>query len=253
LKSTNQKKLNLSLFNDNRIQSKFVFLNSIRISILSSIIFFSLSIALLFEVPFPLLPIIISLLIAVVLSVLHFPLFKILKFRAAIYIQLLVDITVITILVYFSGGIESSFYFLYLLPIIVASMFLTQRDTVYIATFSYIIFGVLANLMYLDIIPIYPGMSIPDISRGKFVYNLLMSFFAFSAIALLSSYYFERLKKTGAELKNVQENLKDLIMLNNTVFEKMENGFIICDPEGNIISYNKKSRLMLDLKKIAMY
>lgn len=235
------------LLKDSRTRSKFIFLNSIRISILSALIIFSLFVSILFELPFPIGPIILSLFIAVFLSILNFPLFKILKYRLAIYIQLLLDIIIITILVYFSGGIESSFYFLYILPIIVSSIFLTKRDTIYIATLSYIVFGVLSNLMYLEIIPIYHQISMPDISRGKFIYNMLMSFFAFSSIALISSYYFEKIRRTGAELKNVQDNLKDLILLNNTVFEKMENGFITCDSDGTVISYNEKSKDLLKL------
>jgi two-component system, NtrC family, sensor histidine kinase PilS len=153
----------------------------------------------------------------------------------------------ITILVYFTQAFRSPFYFLYILPIIVSSAFLGRRDTVYVASLSFIVFGVLSNLIYLEIIPFYPENAAVEVSLGNFVYNLAMSFFAFSSVALLSSYYFDRLSKTDAELKNVQENLRDMILLNNTVMEKMENGFITSDSNGMIISYNEKSKSMLKL------
>jgi len=55
------------------------------------------------------------------------------------------------------------------------------------------------------------------------------------------------MRKTGVELKNARENLKDLMLLNNTVLERIENGFIICDTNGVIISYNEKSKELLKL------
>lgn len=227
---------------------KFIFLNSIRLSILSALIVFSVLISLLFKLPFPASPIIISLVLAVFFSLLNFLFIRILKQKLAFYIQLLQDIIVVTLLVYFSGGVQSPFYFLYILPIIVGSFFLSKRETIYIATLSYMIFGILSSLIYLEFIPLYKGVSLPTITRGQFTYNLLMSFLAFSTIALISSYYFERIRKTGAELKNIQENLKDLILLNNAVFNKMENGFITCDTQGNVISFNDKARSMLNFR-----
>lgn len=187
-----------------------------------------------------------SLFIALAFSILNFPLFNVLKYRFIIYIQLFIDIIIITLIVYFSGGISSPFYFLYILPIIVSSIFLTKRDTFYIATLSFIFFGTLSDLMYVKIIPFYSGIYPTDISFGSFIYNIIMSFVAFLTVAIISSYYFENIKKIGEELKNTQENLKDLTLLNNTVMEKMGNGFITCDSDGKVISYNKKSKILLN-------
>ena len=177
----------------------------------------------------------------------NFPLFKWLNYRTALYLQLFADITLITILVYFSEAFRSPFYFLYILPIIVSSIFLTRRDTIYIASFSFIVFGIMSNLTYLEIIPFYPKNADMDISLGHFIYNMTMSFIAFSVVALLTSTYFEKIRKTDAALKNVQDNLRDMILLNNTVMEKMENGFATSDAKGVIISYNEKAKSMLKL------
>ncbi|MGE5343407.1 MAG: sensor histidine kinase [Candidatus Omnitrophota bacterium] len=231
---------------DKKIRRKFIFVNSIRIAVLSALIFISVFL-LLFDIPFPARPIIIALGVAFLCSLLHFPLFKRLNYRVAVYIQLMVDITLITILVYFSQAFRSPFYFLYILPIIVSAVFLNRRDTIYIASLSFIVFGVLSNLIYLEIIPFYPPNAAVEISLGNFVYNLAMSILAFSSVAFLSSYYFDRLRKTDAELRNARENLRDMILLNNTVMEKMENGFITSDSNGAVISYNEKAKSMLKI------
>jgi two-component system sensor histidine kinase PilS (NtrC family) len=236
----------LIALDDKKIRRRFVFTNSIRIAVLSALLFISLFL-LLFEIPFPVLPIIISLGAAFLFSLLHFPLFKRLNYRFAIYLQLIVDITLITILIYFSESFRSPFYFLYILPIVISSIFLGRRDTIYVASLSFIIFGTLSNLIYLKIIPFYPPDPDFEISLGIFIYNLSMSFIAFSIVAVLSSHYFEKIRKTDAELKHVQDNLRDMIMLNNTVLERMENGFITSDSRGVIISYNEKAKSMLNI------
>lgn len=231
---------------DKKLRRNFIFINSLRIAVLSALLFIAVFL-LLFEAPFPAVPIIISLSAALVLSILNIFLFKRLNYRIAVYLQLFADITLITIIVYFSQAFRSPFYFLYILPIIVSSIFLTRRDTIYIASFSFIIFGVMSNLTYLGVIPFYPEITDADIPLGHFIYNLTLSFIAFSTVALLSSYYFEKIRKTDAELKHVQDNLRDMILLNNTVMEKMENGFVTSDSRGVIISYNEKAKSMLKL------
>ncbi len=237
----------MKFLEEKNIQRKLVFLNALRIVILSVLLLVVVVLALVVETTFPFLPIVAALGTAVLFSAAAFALFSRINYRVVFYLQALVDITVITFLVYYSGGIASPFYFLYILPIIIAAMFLSRRDTLYIATLSYIIFGVLSDLIYLDIIPYYPLMASVNITLNVFIYNLVMSFIAFSSIAILSSFYFERIRRTGAELKNTRENLKDLVMLNSMVLERMENGFIISDSTGVIISYNNKAQALLKL------
>jgi len=235
---------------DQKLSKKLVFLNSIRIAIFLTLILASIIIWLFFNIHFSIVPIIIAQVVAIAVSILFFPLSSLLNIRLLLYCQLTFDILTITLLVYLSGGIISPFYFLYILPIIVAAIFLTRRDTVIMATFSFISFGILSDLLYLGVIPYYPNIDVGEVSLGTFIYNLLMSFIAFAAVSIMSSYYFERIRKTGNQLKSIQDNLQDMVLLNNSVMEKMESGFITADSEGRIISYNAKAAHLLRLKKV---
>ena len=231
-----------------KLHKKLVFLNSIRIAILSALALVSGTLLLFFKATLSLMTVFVLLAGAIAVSILFFPLGRLLRTRLLLYVQLSFDILLITALVYLSGGIVSPFYFLYILPIIVASVFLSRRDTLIIATASFIAFGILSDLLYLKIIPFYPGFEVIEVSLGTFIYNLLMSFIAFASVSFISSYYFERIRRTGEQLKNIQENLQDIILLNNSVMEKMENGFVTADTEGGIISYNAKAAAFLNLK-----
>ncbi len=197
--------------------------------------------------PFPILPIILSLGTAIAIAGVHYLLLRIMKLRPAIYVQLSTDIIFITILVFFSGGVESPFYFLYILPIIVSSIYLSRKDTIYIAALSFIIFGALSELMYLKIPPFFTLGTAEEVQEGTFIYNLVMSMIGFASVALISSYYFEKIRTTGVELRTIRENLKDLDLLNRTVLEKMENGYLTSNSSGAILSFNEKAKSFLNI------
>ncbi len=182
------------------------------------------------------------------MSFFHFAVANKSSIKFSIYFQIFTDIITITGLVYFTGGVSSPFYFLYFLPIIVSAIFLSRRDTIYTAGVSYIIFGIISDLMYMKVLKFYPGLFDFEISNEKFIYNLIVSFIAFTFFAIISSYYFENMRKKGIELKSIRENLKDLILINNMVLERMENGLIISDSQGKIISYNEKAKMLLKLR-----
>jgi two-component system sensor histidine kinase PilS (NtrC family) len=233
---------------DRKLHKKLVFLHSLRIAILAALGLVTAIILLFFKAPISLLAVLGALLAATAISILFFPLARLLRLRPLLYIELAFDILLITLLVYLSGGIVSPFYFLYILPIIVASIFLSRRDTLMIATVSFIAFGILSDLLYLKIIPYYPNFEAGEVALGTFIYNLLMSFIAFSSVSIIASYYFERIRRTGEQLRNIQEDLQDMILLNNSVMEKMENGFVTADTQGRVVSYNPKAAQFLNLK-----
>ncbi len=233
---------------ERKLHKRLVFLHSIRIAILSGLALVTAIILLFFQAPLSLLALLGALLAAVVVSILFFPLARLLRTRPLLFLELAFDILLVTLLVYLSGGVASPFYFLYILPILVASIFLSRRETLATATLSFIAFGSLADLLYLGIIPYYPGFDAGEVTLGAFIYNLLMGFIAFSSVSLIASYYFERIRRAGEQLRDVQENLRDILLLNNSVMEKMENGLATADAEGRVISYNPKAARFLGLK-----
>lgn len=236
----------MSTPDDKKSSAKLVLINFVRIILLLVLTAVTIAVGkLTANPPFPLLPLMLTLGAGFAAAILNFIFIKTVKVKVAVYIQLLLDILLMTVLVYFSGGIESPFYFLYILPIIVSSIFLSRRDTIYIAALSFIIFGALSELMYLEVAPFFSFFSDEKVQKGAFIYNLVMSMIAFGSVALFSYYYFERIGKAREKLIEVQTSLDDLFLLNNTVLKKMENGFLTCNSEGVIISSNEKSEALL--------
>lgn len=232
---------------DKEIKRRFLLINSIRITVLFVFLIISV-ITLLFQISFPIIPVIVFFTISIIVSLLHFSISNRKSTRFSIYVQILTDILIVTGLVYFSGGVSSPFYFLYFLPILISAMFLSRRDTIYTAAFSYIVFGMISDLMYMNVIRSFPGPFDFEIRNEDFIYNLIVSFIAFAFFAFISSFYYENLRRKGNELRSVRENLKDLILVNNMVLERMVDGLIVSDSEGKIISYNEKAKIIFKLR-----
>ncbi len=226
---------------------RFKLFNIIRVSIFLSLLFVSLLILLFLDPQIPIVPITILISVATVFNFLNFYFLQIFSFRMTVFFQIIFDILFITSMVYLSGGITSPFYFLYLLPILISANFLKRRDTILTASLSFVFFGTISELMYMEIIPTMIADYQSTISVSTFIYNLMMSFIAFLSISIAASFYFSNLRRTDEELKSVKKSLENLAVLNHTVIEKMEHGFITTEKSGKVISFNKRAQKLINV------
>jgi len=146
---------------------------------------------------------------AYLLSVLYLILYfwnRYLSFQA--YLQIFFDLLLITILVYISGGLRGSFYFLYIFSIIAASIVLSSRDAYITAALSCIFFGVLVDGMYFGFIPYFQSGEPLEVSLAFVLSNILFAWAVFFLVAFLVNYLMGSLRKTSAELESAQKELE---------------------------------------------
>lgn len=124
------------------------------------------------------------------------------------YLQIVFDLILITALVYISGGLNGSFYFLYIFEIIVASIVLSKLASYLIASLSAILFACLVDGMYFGIIPYFNPEQSMEISLGLVTSNILIAWCVFFIVALLTNYLTGSLKKTKEELRLIQKELE---------------------------------------------
>ncbi len=153
-------------------------------------------------------------------------------------IQLAGDLLVETLLVYFTGALDSPFSFLYLVSIITASMMLFRRGGLFTASGAVILYGSLGDLMYYGFIPAPEQSWITTTAwtTARLYLNIATNFAGFYATALLTSYIAEKLQKTSEELDVNRQNLAALRALNQNVVESIPSGLITLSPEG-IVSF----------------
>ena len=133
------------------------------------------------------------------------------------------DLIVETLLVYFTGGLDSPFSFLYLVSIITASMLLYRRGGLLAASCASILYGALVDLMYYGVIPMpEQSMFLPiGWSSSRLYFNMAANFSGFYATALLTSYLSEQLQRTSKELDANRLKFAELSALNQNVVESI--------------------------------
>lgn len=166
---------------------------------------------------------------------------RIQNLKALAYLQLSGDVLIITLLVYFTGGVKSSFSFLYTLIIISGSILLYRQGSLYIASIASIFYGSLLVLLHYRILPYYDleSYEIASITYKLLYYYIFMHLFAFYITAMLSSYLSERLRRTRTALEEMDEDLSDLRLLNQKIIDNMTAGLLITNLEGQINFINE--------------
>ncbi len=124
------------------------------------------------------------------------------------YLQIIIDLFMITGFVYISGGLNGSFYFLYIFGIIAASIILSHRAAYFIAALSALIFGVLVDFMYFEVIPYFSPDQYMELTPGVVFYSIFMAGVIFFVIAFLTNYLAKKLRTARNQLRKAQRELE---------------------------------------------
>ncbi len=158
-------------------------------------------------------------------------------------LQVLTDLAFATVILYVSGGIDTSFNFLYPLIIIVASILLSRLWTYIVAMLSFILFGAMLELSYFEIIRSY-SVTHPDPKSLQVV--ILINFFAYVGVAYLSSTLSSKLRQVDVQLQDKSGALENLQALHENIINSMSGGLITTDMEGRITLVNAAARKLLE-------
>ncbi|MGE5112755.1 MAG: two-component system sensor histidine kinase NtrB [Acidobacteriaceae bacterium] len=163
--------------------------------------------------------------------------------------QILGDLAFGTAVIYVTGGIDTSFNFLYPLIIILASILLSQSWAYLTASLSFIFFGAILELSYFELIPSFSS-SRPDLKSLQAV--ILINLFAYVVVAYLAGRLSTRLRQVGVELKDKQAALEDLQVLQANIVNSISGGVITTDLEGRVKLVNPAGCGLLGLSPEAM-
>jgi len=151
-------------------------------------------------------------------------------------LQMVLDLAVITGVVYSSGAQDSYFVSLYLLAVLMGSILFSRRGAFLVAGFSFILLGCVVEATYYEWIPrTATSMPGPRTLESWLGSNL----FAFFAVAYLGSLLTQTVRKKGVELEEKSEALKDLQIFNQDIIESMRGGLLTTDLEGRILLINR--------------
>jgi two-component system sensor histidine kinase PilS (NtrC family) len=158
--------------------------------------------------------------------------------RVQIRLQILTDIAFSTALLYLTGGIDTSFNFLYPLIIIVASIQLPRAWAYLTAGLSFILFAAILELTQYGFLRSYSVSAKPDITTLHLV--VVVNFCAYFAVAYLASTLSTKLRQGDVQA------LENLQVLHENIIHSMSGGLITTDLAGRITLLNPAGGRLLE-------
>jgi len=171
-------------------------------------------------------------------------------------VQLAGDLLFSLGIVLYTGGTGSVFTFFFSLAVVTAGLVLYMRGAFVVATGAFLCFLFMGSLefslAFRDVVrPILGELLVPialeNMDSRTTGYNIAVNGIAFYAIAFLSSYLSEQLKRTSQRLVAQASTLENLEELFDNILTTIPTGVITTDSNGNITFVNPEAALTCEL------
>jgi two-component system sensor histidine kinase PilS (NtrC family) len=161
-------------------------------------------------------------------------------FQFNIHTQLIVDIGLISFLVYLTGGSGSNYSQLYILVIIYSAIFLGRRGAFIIASASSIAYGLVLAFEYFNIFPILHSTNHVYLVEANDIFvRIIVHILSFYIVAFLASIVVEQEKKTRSLLEESESAFDQLDLLFRSIIESVDTGIMTTTLQGRIKTFNR--------------
>lgn len=157
------------------------------------------------------------------------------------YLQTIWDILFVTVLLLFTGGVESPYSFLYLLSIMNAGVLLGRREAFYTASLCAILYGTISDFHYFGYLEIL-GLSretAREFGGMQILYNIFLNLMGFCLTSFITGYLAEQARESADALARKSINLNELERLNTTIVANLESGLMTVTRQGAIRVFNR--------------
>jgi len=156
-------------------------------------------------------------------------------------VQVACDALIVSAMVYLTGGVGSYFSSLYTLPIIAASTVQSWRGGLMVCVLSAVMYTGVVVAQYEAAAEVLPA---PRVA----VFTVGLNVFGFLAVAALSGYLAEGLRRTGAQLEEASTQLADLQAFNQHVIDSLTSGLATTDMQGRVLTFNRTAESITGLR-----
>ena len=164
------------------------------------------------------------------------------EYRIQSSLQVLTDLALVTMVVYATGGVDSSFNFLYPLVIIVACILLPRMWAFLSAALAFILYGTTLELTYFGVIPSY-STTHPEVKALQAI--IFVNLFGYLAVAYLAGHLAAKLRQVDVKLKRTSGELEDLQVLHENIIQSITGGLITTGLDGRITFVNHAAQNLL--------
>ncbi len=155
------------------------------------------------------------------------------------------DISIVSALVYFSGGADSVFAFLYVMVAVYGALLFERRGALISAGFGALAYGgvlLAGNLAWLSGAA---GVSEKSVAALFAVWTIHSG--AIGLVAALASFLAAELRRTGEALQYQTDRLERLANLHERTVESLMSGLLTTDATGNITSFNPEAERITEV------
>jgi len=216
----------------------------VRVLVLTCLLGIELAIAQLTPSGFPLRLFVTVMLLWYAIAVFHLLLLSFWQeYRVQSLLQVITDLALVSLVIYATGGIDSSFNFLYPLVIIVASILLPRTWAFLTAALAFILYGTVLELTYFGIVPSY-STTHPELKSLQAI--ILVNLFGYLAVAYLAGLLATKLRQVDVKLKHTSGALEDLQALHENIIQSITGGLITTGLDGHITLANTAAQKLLE-------
>ena len=170
------------------------------------------------------------------------------RHRWLIDLQLAADAAIVSAIVYLTGVVHSYFSTLYALPIIAASTLQSWRGGMMVGALSSVLFTGVVLMQYFGT-PASPvvmvAQDLPPLRVA--LYTVGLNVFGFVAVAALTGYLAEGLRRADAQLQRASSELADVQAFSRHVVDSLTSGLATTDMAGRVATFNRAAEAITGL------
>src|SRR6266478_3310906 len=215
----------------------------IRIIILTFLLGIELAVARLADSPLPLRSFVSVMLLWYALSLFYVLLLSFWEDRRIqALLQVVTDLALVSLVVHFTGGWDSSLNFLYPLVIIVACILLPKVWAYLTAALAFILYGAVLDLNFYGMVPSF-ATTHPELKVLEAI--IFVNLFAYLAVAYLAGLLATKLRQVDVQLKDTSGALESLQALHENIVQAISGGLITTGLDGRITLLNTAAQRLL--------
>jgi len=163
--------------------------------------------------------------------------------RVQSVLQVISDLLLVSLLVYITGGVDSSLSFLEPLVIIVASILLPRVWAYLTSALAFILYGTVLELCYFQVVPSY-STTHPGIRTLQGI--IFVNLFGYLAVAYLAGLLATKLRQADKRLEYTRGALESLQALHENIIQSTSNGLMTTGLDGRIMLVNASAEKLLE-------
>jgi two-component system sensor histidine kinase PilS (NtrC family) len=167
------------------------------------------------------------------------------------HVQVVVDLLLITGLVYLTGGTptEAGFMLLYPISVLSGSVLLYRHKGLLLAGLAVLFYSSMLLAVRAGHLPAARLSEIAPLPLKQLLYSIFVTGISCATVALIGAYLSESLKKAGEELEEAAEQVADLREVHELLIKSIHSGLATADASGRVLYLNAFGEQMLGLRQ----